>query len=457
MTENPYDPLRPVKDPLLFTGRQDAFSFLQRHLTTGSTGQKGIIIFGLRGIGKSSFLGQVPFYVDERYVTVLIDINTLELDDIVSFVAAVVDQTRNMMEAIEASTYRLPPFPDPTDPEVNLLDWLANDYLSVVMSAIWRERHLVILLDDIHLFFEAVDGGKFPADFMAYLQKLLLLHERLNLIATLDIYYEARALQTPPFDEERLHLRLTPLAADETKQMIVQPMQEVYTFEPAALDTILALTGGYPFHVHSICRLLYRLWQERTHVDHISLREVEAVYPAALEQAIELLTPIWQQFTPNERLVLTALVDLRKHNPAEAAFPPRALLDWLKKTEFPLNEIQLAATWRKLEYAGMVQSGLNGNYAFAASLQADAFLNMIESGDETRLRKPPPWPDLQWVRNPLVWVGGLALVGIVLLMVIFAGGGNDDTDSVDRPTLTLPSEQEPTATPTQAPLFRFGG
>ncbi len=410
MLENPYNPLQPVTDPTLFCGREDALAFLQLHLS-GRVTNHALVILGQQGIGKTSLLTHVPLVVDERYPSIYIDLNTLELDNPVALVAAIVDKTRAMMSAIRASTYRLPPFPDPTDPDVDLLAWLADEYLGVVFSAIRRERHLILMLDDIHLLFEAVEAGHFPPDFMDYWRRLLDRYEQLDLLAALDIVYEQQALQTPPFDDETLYFRLTNLSPEEAQQLITEPVAESYSFVPDALEAVFRLAGGHPYHLHAMGRLIYRRWEEARHIKLITLEDVEAVYPAALEMPNQPIGLLWEHLRLNERLAVAAMLDLRQQSP-EQAIVPAEIEKWLSRTDYPLNELQLAASFRGLEYWGLVRSDEDGHYHFSAELQADwlegnralAFDELDVSPEESRLSV-------------------MALLAVAVVVVVIAVGG----------------------------------
>ncbi len=318
MDTNPYNPLRPVLDPTLFYGREDALRFLTLHLS-GRRTPRALVVLGTHGIGKSSLLGRVPLVVDERYPSVKIDASALEMDNAVAFVATIVDQTRAMMAAIEASTYRLPSFPDVSDPNVNLLGWLADEYLEVVFSAIRRTRHLVLMVDNAHLVLDAMDAGDLPSDFMDYWQNLLDRYEQLDLLFSLDMRYEARALQTPPMNDPNLHYRLPHLATSEARQLITEPVKALYGFEPEALARILLWSGGHPYHLQAIGRLLYRRWEEdRARLNLMTTHDLTAIYPAALDMAKNTIAPTWEALRPNERLALIALLDMNAPATSEA-------------------------------------------------------------------------------------------------------------------------------------------
>lgn len=480
MSENPYNPLQPTRDPLLFVGRDETLAAIQLHLVSG-TDHHAVTIFGQRGMGKSSLLSQIPLNIDERFVCVYIDLNQAELDDVSGFVAAVVDQIRAMLEIIEASTLRLPAFPAAA--EVDHLDWLAGEYLEVVLAAIRRSRHLVLMLDDVHLLFDAMDTGNLPSHLMTYLAVLLDRYDRLNIIAALDITYETRALQTPPFDNSQFHHRLTNLAPEQAEAVLTKPVEGFYEFEPPALRHVLELSGGHPFHLHSFGRLIYRLYEQERRVSTIALVDIEAVYPAALEQAGDVVKPLWEHIRPNERLALTALLDLRRHNPAEQ-FSPEALREWLSKTDYPLNAVQLAAALRGLEYLGIVQTTHHGEYAFSSGIQADWLTTyIIDAPAETVQRPPGLLPKTRLPRRTLLLItlGPVAIAVLLVLMLVLNDEDNSTNRAISTATLQLDIEAtrqsefqtqtavaathtptpswtpEPTLTPTPEQTRRFGG
>lgn len=462
MTNNPYNPLRPTADPTLFYGRQDAIAFLTLHLS-GRMLDKAMVILGQHGMGKSSLLAQVPVVIDERYTSVKIDAAALELDDMVAFIATIVDQTRAMMNAIQASTYRLPPFPDPTDPDVDLLAWLADDYLEVVFSAIWRSRRLVMMVDNADLVLDAIEAGNFPADFMAYWQALLQRFEQLNLLFTINIINENRVLTTPPMDDPALHYRLTNLSIEEAQQVVIEPVQMLYGFADDALERIIELAGGHPLHLHSMGHLIHRRWeQDRNRINIVSLQDVNAVFPAALELARDTIGSIWTHLTNNERLVLTSLLDM--HEPATA----EVIGEWLHGTDFPLDKVQIAAALRGLDYYGILTTTDDGAYDFASQLQAEWLRRHYQLGTSNSNAI------LRGGSNTWLYITGFVLIVVVIGFALLTLGGNDNS-STNAPlagsTITLENEQQrtqqfqatqralptPTATASPLPVFRIGG
>lgn len=444
MDTNPYNPLKPVLDPTLFVGRDDALRFLTLHLS-GRRTPRALVVLGTHGIGKSSLLGRVPLVVDERYPSVKVDAASIEMDNPVAFVATIVDQTRAMMNAIEASTYRLPAFPDVSDPTVNLLGWLADEYLEVVFSAIRRTRHLVLMVDNVHLVFDAMDAGYFPADFMTYWQRLLDTYEQLDLLFSLDISYEARALQTPPMDDPNLHIRLSHLEPAEARQLIIEPVKTLYGFEADALARVMSWAGGHPYHLQAIGRLLYRRWEEdRTRLNLMTVHDLMAVYPAALDMAKDTISPTYEALRPNERLVLTALLDINR--PATIA----DLHTWLQTAEHGLETVQIAAALRGLEYLNVIDVDEQDRFDFLSQLEADWLRRQTGSMASTSRTN---FQNSQW-RN-IMFGAVIAIVAIVGGVLLLTGDDEDSTPTVAATTTLQP--QNPPSTPTSQPIFQFGG
>lgn len=253
-----------------------------------------------------------------------------------------------------------------------------------------------------------------------------------------------------------------------------------YQLAPQALSHILVLAGGHPFLLQSIGRLIFRRWEEARHIDLITETDLESIYPAALEMAGETIDKLWQALSVNERLALTAMLDLRHQ---QAAVHPNDLQVWLQKTEYPLNELQLAAVLRSLEYWGIVRSVGQGHYAFTAELQAD-WLARYHAAPADELQSPV---NTRFSITNL----SIALVALVVIVVgALALNGWNTHDNQQNPVPdTLPtstlgldlaatrqaeyltqtaiasitpsptSSETPRPTPTITPLppFRFGG
>jgi len=461
---NPYNPLRPVTNPAFFFGRDDVFAFFRQHLV-GAPLRHGIVLIGRRGLGKSSVLYQLEHQIEERFRLCLIHLNAAELTHEEALIEALVGAIHTTLEDTGASTYRLPdwPTPDENGQPPNLREWFTNDYLGVTLAAL-RARHLLLAFDDAHLLLDAMDRGILPDDLPVYLGELLATHERLALVFALDARYEDRVLSTELFSDPALHFRLTELPREDAERLVREPVEGIVAYEEGVIDRILALADGHPFLLHSVCRLMVRRSEERHHGGPLTAHDLNAIHDAVIDQAGEILAPLWLELSANERFALAALVQLDRDAPGEA-FGFDSILGKLTKTGFAMNKTQLAAALRGLGYNGLVLAHAD-SYTLPARLIADWVRDnaALPQGAQA----PRPRPEIR----RLAPVAGIlvVLVIVVVLGVAALGGffGGDDGDNQpaegNPPTVTLAldlagtrqaefatqtEQAKPTNTPTQ--------
>ncbi|MBN1200526.1 MAG: ATP-binding protein [Anaerolineae bacterium] len=450
---NPYNPLQPVADPEYFFGREDAFTFFWQHLV-GAPHDRALVLIGRRGLGKSSILAQLRHRVDDRYRVCVVSLSENDLSSEAALVAALVDDIRGALEQADASTYRLPDWPNAApaaddtgdqDAETageppDLRAWFRDVYLDVVFAAL-RGRHLLLALDDAHLLLNAVDRGTLPGDLLSYLAGVLAVHESLDMVVTLDAAFEDRALSTGLFGDPALHFRLADLLPGEAEQVVREPVRGVYEYAGGVVERILALAGGYPFLLHSVCRLLFRRSEERHHTGVVTTHDLTAAHPAVLEQANDIFAPLWDAATPNERLALAALVHLGGEPGQGMTFD--AIYDWLAEARDALNKTKLASALRSLDYNGLIHTDAGGLYSLPSGLVVEWLAAHVE--------QPPAPPRTLNIGRFLPVIGLVVVVLLVGILgaAVFSGVFDTDEDndrpaSIDKPTATLSLNVEAT-------------
>lgn len=431
---NPYNPLLPTENPDYFINRGEVFAFFRQNLV-GTPHHHAIALIGWRGLGKSSVLHQLSELVDDRYRPCIVPLGAYDLPGETELLAALVDEIRLMLERAEVSTLRLPEWPDDLT-GADLRDWFDRQYLDIVLAAL-RHRRLLLVLDDAHTLLAGIERGALPGDMLAYFTDLLAAHDRLDIICAVDAGYEDQALATDLLRDPALHLRLTELEYENAERLIREPVQDVYDYEEGVVERILALAGGHPFLIHSICRLLFRRSEERNHNGPVTEHDLDAIDTAVLEQADEIFNPLWQGAPCNERLALSALVALQQGDFASVPFD--AIYGWLTGANFVLNKTQLAAALRGLDYKGLVKMDTaGGSYRLPADLIAGWVRANAALPDES---KPRAHKQTRWL--PLV---GLIVV-LALAAALGAGAvlglyGDDDENEPSKG----PSNSAPTAT-----------
>ena len=440
---NPYNPLEPVENPAWFFDREDAFAFFRQHLV-GVPLKHALVLIGRRGLGKSSLLRQLQRHVDERYRVCVIDLTLVDLRGEESLFAALVDEIHTTLDRAEVSTYRLPDWPQPGDEALaDLRVWFRDVYLDVAMTAL-RARHLLIALDDAHLILEAIDQGTLPPDLLDYLGALQAAYDRLDFAFALDIFHEDRALSIPLLADPALHYRLAELPPADAERLVREPVAQLYSFGEGLVPRILALVDGDPFLLTAICRLIFRRSEERHHAGSIIELDLIAVYPALLDQASDILRPLWRDASPNERLTLVALA----RSVGQKGGPPvsfEALYADVNALGYEVSRTQLASALRSLDYKGLVRMDANGRYNFPSLLiprwlHANTEIPAPEAPRETARSRGRP------ALVALATIALVAVIGAAALSGVF-GGDEDDENAAgvpDAPTATLSLNLEAT-------------
>ncbi len=437
---NPYEPHFTADGPVVFVGREDVFAFFRQHLV-GAPPAHGLVLIGRAGLGKSAVLHQLERQIDERYRPCIIRLGALDLSGEDHLLAALVEAIHATLEGTGASTYRLPDWPAPAEDGTppDLRGWFKTDYLAVTMSAL-RLRHLLLVFDDAHLLFDAIDEGKLPGDLFAYLADLLAAYDRLALVFALDTTHEDRVLGTELLSDPSLHIRLGELSRADAERLVREPVAGMLDYEDEVVEGILSLAGGHPFLLHSVCRLLFRRSEERHHAGPITAHDLTAVHTAVLDQADEIFSPLWRDLTPNERYTLIALVRLDEETPGEA-FSFDAVRGWLLGAGYALNNTQLAAALRGLGYNGLAVTQAD-TYALPARLLAEWVRATVgqppAQSSRPRLRQAAPLGGLALVLVVVIALGAAALGGL------FGGEDAQDVPATGAPTATLALNLEAT-------------
>lgn len=364
---NPYDPLQPAADPAQFYGREEVFAFFRQHFVGGEHDQ-ALVLFGRRGLGKSSLLYLLPTQIDERYAVCLAELGAVDVRDDAAVLAVLADGIHMALEQVGASTYRLPDWPTSDEEESDLRAWFQDSYLDVALAAL-RGRFLVLALDDAQGLIET----EAQTGWLAYFHTMLAATSRLEMVLSLEPTYENRALAVPLLSNPSLHVRLAELSLPAAERLVREPTAGIVEVEDELVEQVLAWVGGHPFLLHAVGRLLFRRSEERSHQGSLTLNDLEAIAPAAVEQAGEILRPLWISAPANQRIALAALVNLDRAGPGEAVAYD-TIYEWIGGAGFAMNKTQLAAALRSLEYDGLIRLESDGRYTLAAGLIADWLL-----------------------------------------------------------------------------------
>ncbi len=462
---NPYDPLIPAGDPARFFGREDIFAFVRQQLIVEHR-RYALALIGQRGIGKTSTLLQMPQHLDGRILIAYVDLSAVQYSDEGGLLPVMADAARAALEAAEISTYRLPP--TPADVSAAALEtWFAETYLEVTLSALRNNRRLLFLFDETAALFAALDRNEIKADLPNFLSDLLARDERLNMLFALDSADESRAEHFAPLADPLLHRRLAYLDNAASESLIRVPAAPFYTLKDDAVSAIQTLTGGFPYLLHVVNRVLFERSAARDHRFPVTRGDVQGVLTQAIADADPIFRATWESAPLTEQRVLAALAWVTEAGGGRSIRFDDMRAWLLQATEEPVEETSLAAALRRLEYRETIRVFASRRYVFAAGLQQQW---IIVYGNIRPALPTPVAPAIPARRAALPLIG-VAIVGVLAVILIgraalgFAATGNapplsptvtlavniaDTQSAVDATQTQLAL---PTATPTRTPTF----
>jgi len=285
LIENPYMPGQPLESGDLFLGRETEMRQIIERITAPS--KMDIFLFGDRRIGKTTILKQLQSNPPKGYKVVLLDPQYDQIRSpkrFVSFLLRNIDKERflalgNIKEM---------------DP-----DLLSEELQDALMS---YKGRIILLIDETDLFKEL--GGK---NVLIYLRGILQRYSNLVCVVTgsrkLMKMADADDVVSPVFNAF-FFIKVGALGRKEAQQLI-QVVKHL-TFEDAAIESILDLSGQNPYLIHSICFHTINVLNEIRSYD-VSPKEVERAKDIVMEQNQHHCDWIWKTTDALDHRIMTMI------------------------------------------------------------------------------------------------------------------------------------------------------
>ncbi len=166
---------------------------------------------------------------------------------------------------------------------------------------------------------------------------------------------------------------LDKLEENDIKEAILEPLKgHNLQLTPSSIDTIVNLSGGYPYFVQFICREVYDLF-----IQQIS-RDVEPRVP--IEEILQKLDTDffagrWSRATDRQRELLCVIAKLKDY---DKEFAVQDILQLSKKLmNKPFSSSHVNQMLVKLAENGLIYKNRHGKYSFAVPLLGD-YINRQE-------------------------------------------------------------------------------
>lgn len=431
---NPYNlhaPVLPNGGLTAFAGRSAAFARLY-HSITDSSRAHAVAYLGDAGSGKTALLLNAGRVFPEQVIAVYIALRHRQIAHETAFLRLLVTASHAALHDAGFNLARLSPLPEE---DAALRDWLHQTGLPEIAALIRVSRHVVLLLDDAETLSEALGNRDIAKDFVAYLHSLIQ-HPQISLAFTFAMRTDLSIYV--PLIEPSSAVRLDPLTEAEVAALLRDPVAGHYTVGDDAVNAVLQATGGRPILVQAFGEVFFATWQARGQT-HFTAADVALLTTQVMVRCEAYLRLLWRdQMSDRERIVATAISGVKFDDPLLKVIPADQVVDWLVKTDYPLDVTAVSAAFRALEYANIVTIQ-QGGIQFTAGIIERWLL------ENARLVEPLLPTMLLRLRGARMrtWALGLLVVVFVALIVIW---------TLSTTPSAVPTEQpQPTVTLVTAP------
>jgi hypothetical protein len=296
----------PVRRAEMFFGRQEDLQWIGHQL--GHSGNKMILLFGARRIGKTSLLHQIyagrcsplilPFFFDTQQIIPEID---RDADFYHVLTREMLAQLPSVIPGVRAPFIAAERF----SPETfrNLLKFIRESE---------PEKHPVLLFDELENLELKFARGSLTADLLLFLSSLLDGPIPVGFVATGSDQLES--LRFPGWKILRaktIPRRIGLLTPADTLRLILEPVRGYVLYDEGIPEQILRATAGHPYYTQVVCQ---------TMVDYLNHKRDFAVASEQLQEILDQvldnppppLNHVWDGFTDDEKLALAALAYILK-------------------------------------------------------------------------------------------------------------------------------------------------
>ncbi len=300
---NPYIAGAPVTDPTMFFGREDVFAWIEQTIA-GRYADNTLVIHGQRRVGKTSVLKQLIHRLPERYIPVFFDFQGrthTTLDQFLWRLAREIVRTLRTRHDIEL------PRPE-RDAFTSDVEHFTGPFLAQLGKAL-GERNLVLVFDEFDSLEETTAKEMLTHDLIPYFSRLMHSVKQVNFVFSIGSSghkLEHMRADYTDFFRPALYKKISFLEPREARRLIVEPAQDVMTYDPAAVEHITAITSSHPYFTQLVCHELFAQCQ-KTGDWHVGVDDVEKVLPDVIERGTVNLKFVWDDASDPERYTLTAL------------------------------------------------------------------------------------------------------------------------------------------------------
>ena len=300
---NPYITNRPVSDPSHFFGREGLLAWVRERLVKGD---RVLLLHGVRRIGKTSFLLQLPNRVPAGYLPVRLDLQKMAhrahdetgaSDSQESFMWAFCRSVAHEVTTLHALNLSAPGRAAfARDASYALREFLTD------LRQVLGNNILLLMLDDLDTLPADGVGRRFLFDLVEQ-----ALERRPGLRFLITVRSLDGLLAGCGWAQRAPTQRLGPLNSTEALDLLRSPASGLLSYDSAAARRITELASGHPYYLQL---LGYTLFNRRS-ANEVSLSDVSAALEELLPLPFDEFNEWWDASSPPERVVLALLGELK--------------------------------------------------------------------------------------------------------------------------------------------------
>jgi Tol biopolymer transport system component len=366
---NPYRPGQPASDPKLFFGRRELLTSIREQLMKG---RRGFVVLGAARIGKTSLLQQLPAFLPEEFLTVLVELreeNARRLDWLLWRIAVAVSQQVGQDLGADLAE---PAWSDFEGATGRLLDRFWPE-----VRALLGDRCLVLALDDLDSLANAEGDllGKL-ADVLGTWRER---DENVAVAVSADpIWQDELAREYPRLFGGALNYVLGPLNSEDGSRLITWPVDGVLTYDYGVARRMIEITSGQPYYLQLLC---FEVFNRCAPAGWVNQRDVDLVIEDLVGREIADFRQVWDESSPPEQAVLAALVSLRGARGVATAQEVRTLLS---KAGARVDRDQVVNALDSLAARGILERLGALSYRFRVALLRDWLCERIDLEEVVR-------------------------------------------------------------------------
>ena len=368
---NPYIFGVPIKGPKMFYGRTEEIDRIKKEIVATSFQKQDFAILGQRRIGKTSMLYQLKGELDEKYLTVFIDVQNIEpKEPKILFINILNEIKKEILKKYDESVLPIFSVLEREKSNDGLEYTRFNDDLEKLTEIIQSGRlpKIVFLIDEVETLKDFKGLGMLDF-FRSLIQKF---DDIIFIVVGSDRLYELTTDYSSPFFNVFKSVELKELNKPVAKKLIKEPSEENNVDFTGNEDRVVELTGGNPYMIQAVCQyIIHLLNNERKYI--VTQTDVENAAKSVVREQHVFFNDFWKETTKEGKLILFYLT--------ENGIPstPEEITSHIRKnTDVQISLEVLVKNFEKLEERKLIQKGESLSHLRIQQSRPNAYWFKIE-------------------------------------------------------------------------------